>query len=64
MSYDPSEPAVIGFKTELLGVFRRWFEESDLDEFRMECAAVEVIEKFCGTTVDFDPDFDIPEDPD
>jgi hypothetical protein len=60
--YDPTDKAVVGFATELMAVFHRWFEESDLDEFQMECAATDVIEQFCGTTLDFDSDMDWEED--
>ena len=62
MGYDPEDPAVVQFATELMAVFSRWPWKSDLDEFQMECAAVDVIEKFCGTTLDFDADFDEPEE--
>ena len=36
----------------------RWFEESDLDEYDMEQAALAAIDQFCGKTLDFDPDPD------
>jgi hypothetical protein len=60
--FDPNRNAVKQFSTELLAVFRRWFEESDLDEFDMECAATEVIESFCGTSLDFESDIDLDDD--
>tara|TARA_Y100001963_G_scaffold146993_1_gene222690 strand:+ start:513 stop:692 length:180 start_codon:yes stop_codon:yes gene_type:complete len=46
------------FQNELLSVFMRWYEESDLDESDMEEAAHQVIDQFCGTSLDFEADFD------
>jgi hypothetical protein len=60
--FDPNRDAVKQFSNELLAVFTRWFEESDLDEFDMECAAANVIEEFCGTTLGFDSDIDLDEE--
>jgi hypothetical protein len=60
--FDPNRDAVKQFSNELLAVFTRWFEESDLDEFDMECAATDVIEGFCGTTLGFDSDIDLDEE--
>ena len=45
-------------------VFVRWWEESDLDELQMSQIAIEVIERFCDTTVEFEPDFEFGEDED
>ena len=45
------------FEHELSAVFVRWWEESDLDELQMSKIAIEVIERFCDTTVEFDADF-------
>ena len=42
---------------ELSAVFVRWWEESDLDELQMSQIAIDVIERFCDTTVEFDADF-------
>ena len=60
--YDSEDPAVKQFKNELLAVFKRWYEESDLDDFDMECAATEVIESFCGTSLEFESDMDWDDD--
>ncbi len=49
------------FEHELSAVFVRWWEESDLDELQMSQIAIEVIERFCDTTVDFDADFHFDE---
>ena len=54
----PDKPPHLKFQDELLTVFIRWFEESDLDEVDMEEAALAVIDNFCGKTLDFDSDFD------
>jgi hypothetical protein len=45
------------FEHEVSAVFVRWWEESDLDELQMSQIAIDVIERFCDTTVDFDADF-------
>ncbi len=45
------------FEHELSAVFVRWWEESDLDELQMSQIAINVIERFCDTTVEFDADF-------
>lgn len=47
------------FETELSSVFVRWWEESDLDELIMSQIAIEVVERFCDTTVEFDSDIDL-----
>ncbi len=52
------------FENELSSVFIRWYEESDLDELQMSHVAIGVIERFCDTTVEFEPDFDFGEDED
>lgn len=49
------------FEHELSAVFVRWWEESDLDELQMSQIAIDVIERFCDTTVDFDADFHLDE---
>ena len=54
----PDNPPLLKFQDELLAVFMRWFEESDLDEYAMEQAALAAIDQFCGKTLDFDPDPD------
>ena len=50
------------FENELSAVFVRWWEESDLDELQMSQIAIEVIERFCDTTVEFEADFEFGED--
>lgn len=51
--------AVLKFKTEVLSVFRRWMEESDLEDMQMVEAVVEVINEFCQEdAVQFEPDPD------
>jgi hypothetical protein len=45
------------FEHEVSAVFVRWWEESDLDELQMSQIAIDVIERFCDTTVEFDADF-------
>ena len=52
------------FENEMSAVFVRWWEESDLDELQMSQIAIEVIGRFCDTTVDFKADFDLGEDED
>ena len=47
------------FEHELSNVFVRWWEESDLDELEMSQIAIEVVERFCDTTVDFESDIDL-----
>ena len=44
------------FEHELSAVFVRWWEESDLDELEMSHLAIGVIERFCDTSVEFEPD--------
>ena len=50
------------FEHELSAVFVRWWEESDLDELEMSQVAIDVIERFCDTTVEFDADFHLDEE--
>lgn len=60
MSEQPDKPPILKFSDELLSVFSRWFEESDLDEAEMAEAAVAVINSFCGEgAIQFDPDPDM-----
>ena len=54
------EKATIMFKTEILAVFNRWLDESDLDVLQMAEASVSVINKVCGEdAIDFEPDQDM-----
>jgi hypothetical protein len=50
------------FKNEVYSVLLRWWEESDLDEIDMGKAMLELVEKFCETTVEFECDFDLDEE--
>lgn len=50
------------FENELSAVFVRWYEESDLDDITMAQVAIGVIERFCGTEVEFEQDFDLEDD--
>lgn len=50
------------FENEVSSLFVRWWEESDLDEEEMSLAAVNVIERFCDTSVEFEADFDLDDD--
>ena len=52
------------FENELSAVFVRWYEESDLDELEMSDVAIGVIERFCDTVVEFEPDFELGDDDD
>ena len=52
------------FENELSSVFVRWYEESDLDDLTMAQVAIDVIERFCGTDVEFEQDFDFGEEDD
>jgi hypothetical protein len=49
------------FDTEISAVFIRWFEESDLMESEMSEIALNVVERFCDTEVEFEMDFDLDE---
>ena len=53
---DDSEHS-LKFKSALLGLMRRWLEESDLNVYQMAEASVDVINKVCGEdAIDFEPD--------
>jgi hypothetical protein len=59
MSKEEIKTAEEQFEHELSNVFVRWWEESDLDEIDMSEIAIEVVERFCDTTVEFDSDIDL-----
>ena len=63
MTHDqnPEAPAQ-QFANELLSVFMRWYEESDLDDDDMAEAALSVIDQFCGSGVEFDSDIPLDDD--
>ena len=55
----PDKEPILKFANELLTVFNRWSEESDLDALDMAEAAVTVINNFCNEeTINFEPDVD------
>lgn len=57
------KPPALMFSEELLGVFVRWSEESELDPLDMAEAAVAVINNFCNEPVmDFEPDAEFMEE--
>ena len=48
---------ILQFKRELLGVFMRWLEESDIEEYEMIEATHDLMGEFLNEeTVDFIPD--------
>ena len=56
------EESMDQFKNELRSVFKRWYEESDLDYHDMGVIGVELIEEVTETTVQFDSDIDLDEE--
>ena len=50
------------FEKELSSVFVRWWEESDLEDYEMAKIAMNVTERFCGTDVEFEADFELEDD--
>ena len=56
------ESPIEQFQKELHSVFLRWWEESDLDEEDMGMAALEVVEEFCSTSVEFEADFELDDE--
>lgn len=55
----PDKGPLLKFANELMSVFIRWGEESDLDSIDMAQAATVVINNFCNEdTVEFEPDDD------
>ena len=53
---DNEEQAILKFQNELLSVFMRWLEESDLDDMQLLEAAVAMMNKFGDDVVTFEPD--------
>ena len=53
---DDEETTILKFQNELLQVFLRWLEESDLDDMQLLEAAVAMMNKFTDTIVTFEPD--------
>ena len=63
MTFDPNpEGPAEQFANELMSVFMRWYEESDLDDDDMAEAALAVIDQFCGSGVEFDSDINLDDD--
>ena len=59
MTQPPKDP-ILMFADELLTVFHRWSEESDLEPLDMAEAAAIVINNFCNEdAIEFDPDPDM-----
>ena len=52
------------FEHELSAVFVRWWEEADLDDSQMAEIAMDVVERFCGESVEFDAEFELPDEED
>lgn len=52
------------FEHELSAVFVRWWEEADMDDSQMAEIAMDVIERFCGESVEFEADFELPDEGD
>jgi hypothetical protein len=57
--YEDQEGPAQQFANELMSVFMRWYEESDLDDEDMEDTANFVIHQFCGKNLDFKADFNL-----
>ena len=47
------------FENELSAVFVRWWEESDIEDADMAEIALMVIDRFCGSDIEFEADFDL-----
>ena len=59
----PDKAPILKFANELMGVFVRWSEESDLHALDMAEAAAVVINNFCNEeTITFEPDEDLLND--
>ena len=59
--YEKMSPARKQFFNEVLSVFIRWYEESDLDDESMAETASYAVDRFFDIDIAFDADFD-PED--
>jgi len=59
MPEQPDKAPILKFANELLTVFHRWSEESDLDPLEMAEVAVTVINTFCDEdAIQFEADSD------
>ena len=56
------EAPIDKFKKEMLSVFIRWWEESDLDDEDMTVATIEVCEGFCEESIEFESDINLDDD--
>ena len=57
---DDDSIAVLKFKSEFLGLLRRWLEESDLEDMDLVNASVELMNEYVqqGDGIEFEPDDD------
>ena len=62
--YEDAEGPAQQFANELMSVFMRWYEESDLDDDDMANTANFVIHEFCSKNMEFTPDFNLDDDDD
>ena len=53
---DPEDEAVKMFQNEVLAVFLRWSEESDLTDMELLESAVALMNRFADDAVTFEPD--------
>ena len=54
---DDGATAILKFKSEFLGLLRRWLEESDLEDMDLLNAAVSLMNDYCQDGgVEFAPD--------
>ena len=54
---DDDYTAILKFKSEFLGLLRRWLEESDLEDMDLLNAAVALMNEYCQEGgVEFSPD--------
>jgi hypothetical protein len=60
--YESMRPACKQFFNEILSVFIRWYEESDLDDEEMAQAASYAVDRFFDLEVAFEADFDLDDD--
>ena len=59
----PDKPPELMFAEELLGVFIRWSDESDLEPLEMAQTAAVVINNFCNEdAIEFEPDFEVDDE--
>jgi len=49
------------YLNEVMSVFMRWYEESDMEDEEMADVASYAVDRFFGMDVDFSADFDLEE---